>query len=125
LSSYLAYGAAVRAPADGLVVAVVDGLPDRVPGVIRYGPRYGNHVVLDTGTERVVLAHLQPGSTAVAPRHRVRAGQLRGRVGNSGNSSEPHLHLHLHAERAGRGVQLQFRGVFGHLYRGRHLDPRP
>lgn len=34
------------------------------------------------------------GSVAVRADERVRRGQPLARVGNSGNSSEPHLHLH-------------------------------
>lgn len=117
LGSYRAYDAEVFAPCGGRVAAAVDGLPDQTPGVLRYGPLYGNHVTLDTGTETVVLAHLRPGSVAVAVGDRVRAGQLLGRVGNSGNSSEPHLHLH--AEREGLGLDLVFADIGGRLHRGR------
>jgi murein DD-endopeptidase MepM/ murein hydrolase activator NlpD len=42
-----------------------------------------------------VLAHLQNGSIEVQVGARVRAGQYIGRVGNSGNTIEPHLHLHV------------------------------
>ncbi|GAA2249244.1 hypothetical protein GCM10010430_34900 [Kitasatospora cystarginea] len=117
LTSYHAYGAEVFAPCDGLVVAAVDGLPDQVPGVIRYGPLYGNHVFIDTGTETVKLAHLRPGTVRVAVGEQVRAGQPLGQVGNSGNSSEPHLHLH--AERHGEGLDLVFADVGPRLHRGR------
>ncbi|GAA5006831.1 M23 family metallopeptidase [Kitasatospora paranensis] len=122
LTSYPAYGAAVHAPCDGQVAAAVDGLPDQAPGVLRYGPLYGNHVAVDTGTETVVLAHLQPGSVAVAVGDRVRTGQFLGRVGNSGNSTEPHLHLH--AEREGLGLDLVFADVGGRLHRGRTVRAR-
>jgi murein DD-endopeptidase MepM/ murein hydrolase activator NlpD len=36
-----------------------------------------------------------PGTVAVAQGDHVVRGQLLGRVGNSGNSSAPHLHLHV------------------------------
>ncbi|MFD9126625.1 M23 family metallopeptidase [Kitasatospora sp. NPDC059571] len=117
LDCYPAYGAEVHAPCDGTVAAAVDGLPDQEPGVLRYGPLYGNHVVIDTGSERIVLAHLRPGTVAVTAGEQVRAGRLLGQVGNSGNSSEPHLHLH--AERGGQGLDLVFADVGGRLYRGR------
>src|SRR5947208_4663184 len=41
-----------------------------------------------------VLAHFQRGSVAVKAGDRVQRGQLLGKCGNSGNSSEPHLHYH-------------------------------
>jgi hypothetical protein len=47
----------------------------------------------------------------------VHAGQVVGEVGNSGNSTEPHLHIH--AERDGLGLDLEFQGISGPLCRGR------
>ena len=38
----------------------------------------------------------------------------------SGNSTEPHLHIH--AERDGLGLDLEFAGITGGLYRGRRID---
>jgi len=49
----------------------------------------------------------------------VRAGQLLGEIGNTGNTTEPHLHLH--AERDGLGLDLEFTGVPGRLHRGRTI----
>ncbi|OIK28061.1 M23 family metallopeptidase [Streptomyces malaysiense] len=115
--SYLVYGQPVLAPCDGTVVSAAGVVEDQEPGAIRYQPTYGNHVWIDTGDEVVKLAHLRPGTVTVAAGDVVRAGQPLGEVGNSGNSSEPHLHVH--AERDGLGLDLQFRGVRGPLYRGR------
>jgi murein DD-endopeptidase MepM/ murein hydrolase activator NlpD len=38
---------------------------------------------------------MMDGSATVAAGDQVEEGQAIGRVGNSGNSSEPHLHFHL------------------------------
>jgi hypothetical protein len=120
LASYAAYGSALSAPCDGVVVAAVDGLPDEVPGRPRYGPPEGNHVRIDTGHETVLLAHLKPGSLRVATGDTVRVGQHLAEVGNSGNTTEPHLHLH--AERDGRGLDLRFAELGDHrLWRGRRI----
>jgi hypothetical protein len=52
-------------------------------------------LVLVLGVDvNLLLAHLQNGSVAVKIGHRISAGQLIGKVGNSGNTSEPHLHIH-------------------------------
>ena len=40
-------------------------------------------------------AHLQPGSIRVKVGDRVHRGQILGLVGNTGNSTEPHLHFHI------------------------------
>ncbi|MEU6173929.1 peptidoglycan DD-metalloendopeptidase family protein [Streptantibioticus parmotrematis] len=117
LESYVIYGAKLYAPCDGTVVSAADGLPDQEPGRIRFGPLYGNHVFIDTGHEIVKMAHLRPGSVAVSTGQTVRAGQLVGEVGNSGNTTEPHLHLH--AERDGVGLDLSFEDVGGFFHRGR------
>ncbi|MGW7539638.1 M23 family metallopeptidase [Streptomyces sp. NPDC054770] len=122
LTAYAAYGRPVLSPCDGRVVSAADGVADQRPGEIRYQPPYGNHVFLDTGREIVKLAHLRPGSVTVAEGDTVRAGQVLGEVGNSGNSTEPHLHLH--AERDGIGLDLEFEGVSGRLYRGRTVRGR-
>lgn len=39
--------------------------------------------------------HLQKGSVMVKRGDRVKRGQVLGRLGNSGNSSAPHLHFHI------------------------------
>ena len=60
--------------------------------------------MLACGGVKVVLAHLKQGSVAVTPDMRVNQGSVLGQVGNSGNTSQPHLHLH--AERDGEPGQI-------------------
>jgi murein DD-endopeptidase MepM/ murein hydrolase activator NlpD len=56
----------------------------------------GNHVIVNLGDSVYAFyAHLQPGSITVHVGDTVRRGQTLGLVGNSGNSTEPHLHFHL------------------------------
>ena len=100
--SYRAYGADALAVADAVVVATKDGLPDNVPGItsravpITLETVGGNYVILDLGGGRFAFyAHLQPGSLRVKTGDRVKRGQVVGLVGNSGNSTEPHLHFHV------------------------------
>ncbi len=100
--SYRAYGAEALAVADGVVVAVVDGIPENVPGpTSRAVPMTletlgGNHVVVNIGGGRYAMyAHFQPRSLRVKRGDRVRRGQVLGLVGNSGNSTEPHLHFQV------------------------------
>ena len=100
--SYRAYGAEALAVADSVVAATKDGIPENVPGPtsravpITLDTVGGNHVVLDLGGGRYAFyAHLQPGSLRVKTGDRVKRGQVLGLVGNSGNSTEPHLHFHV------------------------------
>ncbi|HYO74944.1 MAG TPA: M23 family metallopeptidase [Thermoanaerobaculia bacterium] len=100
-TSYYAYGMDVLAPADGVVTIVKDGLPDNIPQLppvvpITLETLTGNYVVIDIGNNQfAVAAHLKPGSIAVRAGDRVTKGMRLAQLGNSGNSSEPHLHFHL------------------------------
>jgi hypothetical protein len=99
-ASWIGYGARLLAVRNGTVVSVLDGLPERVPGQLPTDTTLqnvtGNHVVLDVGGGYFVFyAHMQPGSIRVKLGQRVRQGQVLGLLGNSGNSSAPHLHLHV------------------------------
>lgn len=96
LTDYYAYGRPVLSPAEGRVFAVHDGEPDVPAGRTRRGNGAGNHVVLEIARgEYLFIAHLRPGSIIVGPGQQIAAGQTVGAVGNSGNTSEPHVHVHL------------------------------
>ncbi|HSQ61460.1 MAG TPA: M23 family metallopeptidase [Acidobacteriota bacterium] len=96
LEQYHCWGAPALAPAAGTVVTAVDTLPDNPMGITDRENAAGNYVIVDHGGgEYSFLAHLQRGSLRVRPGASVAAGQPLGLVGNSGNTSEPHLHFHL------------------------------
>jgi hypothetical protein len=112
LTDYHAFDQPVRSPAAGRVVAVRDGDPDASPGQPDASRRAGNHIVVEvTPSEYLVIAHLKAGTIGVSVGQQVGRGDIVGRVGNSGNSTEPHVHLHLqdHPEPgAGEGIPLLF-----------------
>jgi hypothetical protein len=117
VSSWTGYGLPVVSATAGVVVRALDGLPDQVPLQPPVGINArtigGNHVVVDIGGGRFAFyAHLRPGSVAVRVGDRVREGQPLGRLGNSGNSSAPHLHFHV-TDRPGplaaEGLPYRFR----------------
>src|ERR1700722_1344246 len=100
--NYYAYGSDALAVADGVVTEVKDGIPENIPGrdsravPITLETVGGNHVILDIGGGHFAFyAHLQPGFLRVKLGDKVRRGQVVGLVGNSGNSTEPHLHFHV------------------------------
>ena len=100
--SYHAYNVPVLAVDDGTIIVAKDGLPENVPHseklavTLTLDTIAGNHVVEDIGNGRYVgYAHLIPGTIAVKTGDRVHRGQMLGRLGNSGNSSEPHLHIQI------------------------------
>jgi len=99
-ASYFIFGDDVLAAAGGRIVAVGDGAAENVPNQelppFDNDTAAGNHVVQALGDGRFALyAHLQPGSLRVRVGERVRRGQVLGLVGNTGNSTEPHLHFQV------------------------------
>jgi murein DD-endopeptidase MepM/ murein hydrolase activator NlpD len=55
----------------------------------------GNYVIARHGDVYAAFVHLAPGSVAVREGQQVRAGDMIGRVGHTGNSTNPHLHFQL------------------------------
>ena len=105
LESYVIYGEPVFSPCDGRISVAVDGRPDQTPPTADREQIAGNHVLIECGEFEVLVAHLRKDSVRVAVGDVVATGDPLGEVGNSGNSSEPHLHIH--AERGGEpGVIL-------------------
>jgi hypothetical protein len=99
-ASYLCYKQPALAIGDGTVVAVKDGIaenvPQKLPKDVTLENVAGNMVVVDLGGGQFAMwAHFVPGSLKVKVGDRVRTGQVLGLVGNSGNSTEPHLHFQV------------------------------
>jgi murein DD-endopeptidase MepM/ murein hydrolase activator NlpD len=93
-------------------------------------------VVIDHGNgEFSVIAHLQPHSLKVRLGQRVKTGQALGKVGNSGNTSEPHVHYHLQNAvdmRDADGLPAQFENLIidgsrierAEILRGQRVRPQ-
>jgi murein DD-endopeptidase len=99
--SYRAYGTEIHAVANGVITATKDGIQQNVPNEKAAVPITletigGNHVIMDIGSGLFAFyAHMQPGSVRVKVGDKVRRGDVLGLLGNSGNSTEPHLHFHI------------------------------
>lgn len=132
---YPAFGQPVYAMLDGTVVGATDWRRDHkarsnmlgviymmLEGALREfgGPGFiiGNHVIIKHADGVYsLLAHLQQRSITVQSGDTVRTGDVIGRCGNSGNSSEPHVHAQLMDRRAtllAIGLPMQFTAI--------HLD---
>lgn len=133
------FGRPILAPIDGVVLAAHyserdhhahRGLPS-----IRYALTQqrraaagwvalaGNHVLIERRGTIVALCHLRQGSITVHPGQEVQVGDVLGRCGNSGNSTEPHVHVqaldsrdieHANAVRITFGGSLPANGVLVH-----------
>jgi hypothetical protein len=98
---HFAFGAEVLAVAHGTVAFVRDGMPEETP----FEPSKSLRQPLDYGGNEVVLelapgvfafyAHLQPGSIRVQIGEAVKAGDVLGLLGNTGNTDAAHLHFQL------------------------------
>ena len=116
---YYAYGADVLAAAGGHVIGAANDQSEDASAMQRpnetqeahsarlqkeQGERLGkgltritgNYVMIDHGkNEYSLYAHLQPGSVRVYVGDEVKSGEVIGKLGSSGNSTEPHLHFHV------------------------------
>ena len=98
--------------ADGVVTSMRNDIPQNTPGAkelavpITLDTIGGNHVIMEIGEGLYAFyAHMQPGSVRVKVGDHVRRGQVLGLLGNSGNSSEPHLHFHICNENSELGCE--------------------
>lgn len=116
--NYPGYGSEVIAVADGVITQKLDGIPENTPGSANavsttLENTCGNYVVQNLGKGLYAsYCHLQPGSLRVKKDARIKRGQVLGLVGNSGNSSAPHLHFQIcdaNSVLACEGVPYAFR----------------
>ncbi len=111
-NEYVAYDMPIYSMSDGEVIACNNGTPDDTTGPFAGG----NHIWVRTGREYVVYAHFRensipdylcPGEEEELQKladpvndppsdkpYQIEAGTLLGFVGDTGNSSHPHLHVH-------------------------------
>ena len=100
--SYHAWDQEIHAAADGKIVEVKDGIPENVPNSgklavqMTYDTLAGNHIIEQLNEDHyAAYAHLRPGTIKVKVGDTVHAGDVLAHLGNTGNSSEPHLHFQV------------------------------
>ncbi len=130
--SYRIWSLPIRAMADGEVESweagmadntVLGKLPNPTPS-----PVAGNHFWIKHGDVYALYAHFQQGSQPaelLTKGARVNAGQFLGRVGNTGNSTNPHTHIQLvKGSTSGALRGLPFRDAWV-IDRDAHTPPKP
>ena len=88
------WDAPVFAPCNGEVEWARDGMPDGLDYDPAERKPAGNVVSIKCEGVSVQIPHFREGSIAVEVGQRVAAGDLLGRIGNSGSATGPHLHIH-------------------------------
>ena len=128
--NFWGFGEQVHAVASGEVVAVVDSIADNAPDQPLPAPSIpriaGNYVIVRIGPSTFfMVAHLARGSVRVKPGQHVRSGEVLGLLGNSGQTTGPHLHFQVMdapSPLAAEGIPFVFdRFVF--LGFGRDYEP--
>jgi murein DD-endopeptidase MepM/ murein hydrolase activator NlpD len=129
-AAFLCWDEPVYSAFAGRVVACGDGWPDRMqinalwelargtlfatgPRGTDYRPLAGNFVIVEGDVGVAMYGHLRNGSIRVEPGQTIGAGAQLGAVGNSGNSTMPHLHFQLMDGAdplTARGLPCAFRG---------------
>jgi len=122
------HGDDIFAPLGTPVVAVADGTINRVG----WNPVGGWRLwVRDDGGDEFYYAHLSGYTRATLRSKRVRAGEVIGFVGNTGDAitTSPHLHFEIHPRSL---LHLEYNGAVdptGYLHRWTHIDhvraPKP
>ncbi len=113
-ASFRCYGKKIYSIADGEVLSYMNTWGES-PSTSDTGTKGGNNFKIWNGKETICYYHMQPGSlnknlTKIGAK--VKKGDFLGLVGNSGNSTGPHLHIHAIADAdkdgAGPFIPLQF-----------------
>jgi hypothetical protein len=104
---FFSWGKPVYCPGDGKIASTVSDMPDNplhepppfdMEGHIRdpdtaMKKHLGNYTIIDHGNDEFsILAHMQKDSVQAKAGDKVVKGELIGRIGNSGDSSSPHIH---------------------------------
>ncbi|GAA0135794.1 M23 family metallopeptidase [Paenibacillus sp. YSY-4.3] len=110
--SFHAFEREVLAPADGVIVEVVNDVEDNAPvGTMNEKQAAGNYIIIDHQGEYSILAHFKQGSITVREGQKVQRGDLLGLTGNSGNSSEAHIHFQVSDQPSleqGKSIRIKF-----------------
>jgi hypothetical protein len=122
--SFFAWNQPIYAVEDGKVLTVIQDVPDNLGQQENPAnkPRRNSSILLGhAGGGFSLYNHARQGSATVKVGQKVKAGEVIGRVGNAGFSSEPHLHFgYMVLDRTGRVRNIPVR-----IAALKHADGRP
>lgn len=110
LENYSIFGKTIISPCTGKVKEAKNDAPDLTPPEKDKENPSGNEVVIECKGVLIQLSHMAEGSVLVKAGDNVTEGQELGKIGNTGNTSEPHLHIH--ATKDDVAVPLTINGSF-------------
>jgi Peptidase family M23 len=102
LNDYAIFGETLYSPCDGKISSLVNDLPNLAPGEKDEKNLAGNHILLRCKGADILMAHLLSGSITSKVGSSIELGEPIAKIGNSGNTSEPHLHIHARKANTGK-----------------------
>ncbi|RLD48134.1 MAG: peptidase M23, partial [Bacteroidetes bacterium] len=98
VEDYYCYNKPIIAPANGIVVDIVDGIDDNKIGDVNLIENWGNSIVIKHNEFLFSqVSHIKAGSFKVAVGDVVKHGDILANVGNTGRSPFPHMHFQIQA----------------------------
>ncbi len=118
LKDYNIFGDTIYSPCNGRIVNLVNEYQDLAPSMMDPEHPAGNYLAIEIDGSKsvIILAHIMKDSFLVKNGDSVQQGQQLANVGNSGNTSEPHLHMHVVKGEDflydGEGIPMKFNNRF-------------
>lgn len=116
-SDFTIFGKEILSPCRGTVISARLSLEDQVPGETLESTPEGNAIELEckgsNGKAYIFrYAHLKQNSSGLKVGDEIEKGAILGKVGNTGNTSWPHLHIDVIEKDSQQAVPIFFGGKF-------------
>ncbi len=108
-NQFLIFGDSIFSPCNGVITKIDNNNNDHEPGEFNNTLSESPNLIKISHMEfNITIAHLKKGTISVQVGDLVKEGDYLGLVGNSGQSTAPHLHIH--AEKGGTSATMFFNG---------------
>jgi len=96
LEDYPVFNKEIIAPANGIVIQIINGAMDVLPGERDRSVGVGNAIIIDhQNGEYSLICHFKYNSIKVKVGDKIKQGGILGLCGNTGNTTQPHIHFNL------------------------------